>query len=336
MSNIILGYKLKYVNPFFGEYKKTGTEDEYYKGSIKQITHDGDTIKVSSRGNFSVRFLGIDTPEISFEINGGGSFYHTDSQKWIDYLNNVNDLWNDMKDQLGQGLFNYISNILDNDNVALNHNIHAKRAEDKLEAFISEDMELLGLSKENMKFFLPFSYEILDGYGRLLGFVHPDLKNDAIVIDNPPDRITSYNDRMLKSGYSLPYFIWPNINPFRKEPSIIDAVYNSPQELRDKINNDYLFSQARQNVKKARSEQIGVFESNFEFENQQTVKLLLEAFELRFLSRQKPPSRFFINLNATDNKVLPPTEYYNYLSEDRLFIPEEYIPLFKKKGWVIS
>lgn len=336
MPNIILGDKLKYVDSYFGEYKKTGTEDEYRKGSVKEITHDGDTIKVSSRGNFSVRFLGIDTPEISFEINGGGSFYHTGSQKWIDYLNDVCDLWNDMKDQLGAGLFNHLSGILDNENVALNHNIHAKRAEDKLEDFITEDMELLELSKENMKFFIPFSYEIMDVYGRLLGFIHPDLKNQAITIDNPPDRIDSYNDRMLKSGYSLPYFIWPNINPFRKESSIVDAVYNSPHELRDKMNNDHLFTQARENVKKARSEQVGVFEPDFSFDNHRTGKLLLEAFELRFLSRQKAPYRFFIDLNADDNVILPPTEYYNYLPEDRLFIPQEYIPLFEKKGWVVS
>ena len=33
-------------------------------GSVKQQVHDGDTITVRADGNFGVRLLGIDTPEI--------------------------------------------------------------------------------------------------------------------------------------------------------------------------------------------------------------------------------------------------------------------------------
>ena len=42
-------------------------------GSVRQQVHDGDTIIVRAPGNFGVRFLGIDAPEISFlnSMNSG-------------------------------------------------------------------------------------------------------------------------------------------------------------------------------------------------------------------------------------------------------------------------
>jgi len=36
--------------------------------SVKQAVHDGDTITAAAAGNLSTRFLGIDTPEISFQF----------------------------------------------------------------------------------------------------------------------------------------------------------------------------------------------------------------------------------------------------------------------------
>jgi hypothetical protein len=35
---------------------------------VRQQTHDGDTAIVDPRGNLSVRFLGVDAPEISFTL----------------------------------------------------------------------------------------------------------------------------------------------------------------------------------------------------------------------------------------------------------------------------
>ena len=34
----------------------------------------------------------------------------------------------------------------------------------------------------------------------------------------------SYNERMLEEGMAAPYFIWPNLDPFKKWPTLIDAV----------------------------------------------------------------------------------------------------------------
>ena len=331
MSNVIKGRNLKFMSCNLAEYQ---SNDQYRVGSVKEVTHDGDTIKVSDRGNFSVRFLGIDTPEISFEINNDNIFHSTGSPKWINYLNEISTKWCEMKDDLGTGLFNYVSEKLSKGSLAINHSIHAKRAENKLEELIESDMKKLGLNSDSMKFFLPFSYEILDQYGRLLSFVHVDKKNPVITTDI--GHIESYNFRMLESGHSLPYFIWPNINPFRKESDIVRAVYDSPSDFRTKISDDLSLGRARDAVKKAREDEVGVFQRIVEYEGVETQNLLLEAFELRYLSRQKAPSRYFIDLCSSSNQIIKPTEYFKYLPEDRLFLPTQYIPLFEKKGWVVS
>jgi hypothetical protein len=42
---------------------------------------------------------------------------------------------------------------------------------------------------------------------------------------NPADApALSYNERMLETGMAAPYFIWPNLDPFKQQPSLLDAV----------------------------------------------------------------------------------------------------------------
>ena len=56
-------------------------------GSLAQEIHDGDTVTVRALGNFSVRFLGIDTPEISFAFyNRPDTFISTENPAWQTYL----------------------------------------------------------------------------------------------------------------------------------------------------------------------------------------------------------------------------------------------------------
>jgi hypothetical protein len=59
----------------------------------------------------------------------------------------------------------------------------------------------------------------MDRYGRLLGYIQPDQPNTSA-----GRRFGSYNERLLAAGGVSPYFIWPNINPFRRASSITDAV----------------------------------------------------------------------------------------------------------------
>lgn len=164
MPNIILGMELKYMTPFFGEYIDNAT-NEIRKGDVKEITHDGDAVKVSVRGNFSVRLIAGDAAEISCDFkHKSGIFYRTDSDQWKDYLSNIQTYWRDIETDLN-GLYPHISQKL-NEQTATNHRKHAVEARNKLMQFIQDDMTLLGLNKENFKFFTPFSFEIMDRYGR--------------------------------------------------------------------------------------------------------------------------------------------------------------------------
>jgi hypothetical protein len=42
------------------------------RGTLGQVVHDGDTVALDPLGGFSVRFLGVDAPEVSFTLPGGG------------------------------------------------------------------------------------------------------------------------------------------------------------------------------------------------------------------------------------------------------------------------
>jgi hypothetical protein len=79
-------------------------------------------------------------------------------------------------------------------------------------------------------------------------------------------------------------------------------------------------------VKSAREQRIGIFEAED--------PLRLEAFELRFLARRRPPDRWIIALSKNDDVLIGPQDYHTLPNiEDRLFIPEEYVPLFVEAGW---
>lgn len=131
---------------------------------------------------------------------------------------------------------------------------------------------------------------------------------------------------MLEAGLACPYFIWPNVNPFRRESSLIDAV---PQagNINDVSESPNGLRLAIQWVKNARQSKIGLF--------QEDKPLKLEPFELRFLSRRSLPNRWVIDLsNPNTNTLLNPLNYHTISnSEDRLFVPGEFVPLFVEKGW---
>ncbi len=44
------------------------------RGTVSQQVHDGDTVIVEADGNLGVRFLGVDTPEVSFTLPAGKRF----------------------------------------------------------------------------------------------------------------------------------------------------------------------------------------------------------------------------------------------------------------------
>ena len=289
--------------------------------TVKQIVHDGDTVNVEAIGNIAVRFLGIDTPEVSF------MYPETDDFKKINphFKNYLTDPFNgfndsaEYKQKLGQELINYLTPKL-GPNCAENHDKHAEKAHRGLEKLIQDDETSTGASE--YKFFLAFAYEIMDAYGRFLCFLHQDLPA------NQRQGKLSYNEDLLKLGLACPYFIFPNVNPFRKEPKMTDAI-KPPAEFNAYINKEKRLTEIRDAVKTARNQNLGIFEQN--------EPLQLEPFELRYLSRRQPPSRYVIDLNQNPPKIKKPTHYHNIPhSEDRLFINPEHLCLFTERGYQIE
>ena len=188
---------------------------------------------------------------------------------------------------------------------------------------IKEDIEALGVDAASFRFFLAFANEVMDGYGRMLCYLNRNQPKE------PPPRPKSYNERLLAAGHVTPYFIWPNLDPYKRPfPSLVDAVPEpgSPVPAAAPPEATQLLQEARASVRAARENHLGVFE--------QQDPLRLYPFELRYLARRKPPDRWVIDLGAGDDVIHRPQEYPSIAEpENRLFVPAEYVPLFESKGW---
>src|SRR5262245_7217459 len=159
------------------------------------------------------------------------------------------------------------------------------------------------------------SHEPFDGYGRVLAFLRPEQRDVPA-----PQRRLEYNTRQLADGMALPYFIWPNIDPFRKASLISEAVF-APAVLRQRARSSPALNHARNAVRSARQARApGTL-----YDPQQPLKLA--AFELRFLADQRSPARAVIDLAAAEAEpILWPGDAYFVVPnpEDRLFLPVEY------------
>jgi len=284
-------------------------------GSVRQQVHDGDTINVRALGNFGVRFLGVDAPEISFKLPGEEGFTGLSDIKWERYLRDPFTNW-PHESRLDEDLIDYLKAKI-KPGVAMNQYRHATQAEDELEKEVSSDLEDLGQSEKEFQFFLAFAYEIMDRYGRLLCFINR--------YQPEGERPLTYNERLLQAGVSSPYFIWPNINPFREKKPLVNAVIE-PNKAKEEAQRDAMLRKAREGFRRARREGRGIFSSGD--------PLQLEPFEVRFLADQRRPTRWVIDLSKNDDILIKPQKYHTIRNqEDRLFIPEEYVLLFVEKDW---
>lgn len=278
---------------------------------------DGDTIGVHLEGSGSVRFLGIDTPEKSFELPGQGT-RRLDSAEWESYLTDP-FLPQFGPFELDEHLAGHLHTRI-GPGAGVNHRLHGDNAEQALIALVQSDMTALGQNLNTFGYFLAFSFEVFDSFGRLLAFINRN-QPDA---NNPGPRPLSYNERMLENGAALPYFIWPNIDPFRAS-SLLDAVI-APGTANQVAVATPALRRARDHARQARANGAGVFNS--------ANPLRFEAFEVRYLSRREPPNRAVIDLSRNDDVILRPQSYFRIPNpEDRLFIPLAFVPLFVARGW---
>ncbi|MEW6736036.1 MAG: hypothetical protein AB1489_32380 [Acidobacteriota bacterium] len=288
-------------------------------GSVKQQVHDGDTINVRAFGNFSVRFAGIDTPEISFTLPGKKTFISISDERWDQFLIDPFDpSLPAFNEPLQQGLVDY---LVEHTGVgtATNHYFHALAAQRQLEHEVNNDLVELRQTKEEFAFFLTFATDIMDRYGRMLAYINREQKE--------PPRPLDYNGRMLQSGKASPYFIWPNI-PFRKQLTLRESV---PEigTANDIANEEKTLRDSRRWVQEARQQGMGIFNRR--------EPLKLQAFELRFLAQRRVPNRWVIDLSKNDDVLIHPQQYFTVPNvEDRLFVPDDFVPLFLEKGWILQ
>ena len=286
--------------------------------SLDSSIADGDTIGFHLSGNGSLRFLGVDTPEKNFQLPGSQASRRLDSAEWEAYLTDP-FLPGLGSYHLDAGLIEYLRGRV-GPGAGINHRFHGERAEQALIEQVQADMDALGQNPDTFGYFFAFSHEVFDAYGRFLAFMNRNQPN----ANTPNPRPLSYNERQLEKGVALPYFIWPNIAPFR-EKSLLDAVF-APGMAKRVAESNIDLSRARNFVRQARANKIGIFNSDN--------PLRLEAFEVRYLGRREIPNRAVIDLSRDDDVILQAQHYFRIPNaEDRLYIPPAFVPLFVTRGW---
>jgi endonuclease YncB( thermonuclease family) len=285
------------------------------RGTPGQQVSDGDTVGVEADGNLSVRLLGVDAPERALPLpevateavdrRPGAPFVALSDERWEDFLT---DPFADGSLRLRRSLREHLERAL-GPGCAANHARFAGAAKLALRGLVERDLEESG-TRDELRFFMAFASEVIDGYGRLLCYLNRDQPR--------PPRPPTYNERLLISGDLLPYFIWPNVDPFRVQPSLVEAVPRpgAAPPLADE----------RAAVAAARAQGLGVWGGD--------EPLRLSPFELRYLARLTPPERWVIDLAARDDRLLAPQLYPRIdRPEDRLFVGEAFVPLFESRGW---
>jgi len=288
----------------------------------QHAAHDGDTANTLAVGYLPVRFLGMDTPEVAFSLpEKDGTRPRPkpiDDAGWQAFLADpFGPQYPPFQPELAKHLEAHLRGRLKK-TAALNHAKYAKVAREELVKLIKADMAHLGANPTQFLLFHAFAYEALDRYGRLLAYVHPDQPPG-------PQRLPSYNDRLLTAGLASPYFIWPNVDPFLTAPTWLEAVI-PPRQARDYAEAPGKLRAARESVRNARARGQGLFDL--------TDPLQLYPFELRFLADRRPPARWVIDLSRRDDLLIEPQAYYEIANiEDRLYISPEHVGFFEAAGW---
>lgn len=287
-------------------------------GAVTLQVHDGDTLNTRGLGNLPIRFLGIDAAEVSSPLPGQRTFVPLGDKRWGDVLK---ELGKGPLPFLEPGLAQYLKPKL-LAKAARNHARHAADAQALLEAEVRKDMKRLRKTEDDFEYWAAFAFEVMDRYGRLLSFIHP---NQPDAKKTGQKRLSSYNERLIDAAAVSLYLIWPNINPFRKAASVAAAVFK-PGTANQRAESDLKLQAARRALARARGKKTGIFDAKD--------PLILEGFELRLLSGRRAPERWVIDLSKSDNVLVQPQRYFTIPNcEDRLFIPPEYVPLFVAAGW---
>jgi endonuclease YncB( thermonuclease family) len=347
-----------------------------------ESTLDGDTIQTAKEGLMDIRFCGVDTPELGLMLAKHEFNYlfnveeekarktpdltYVPTEEFEEYFSNPFDM-NKYPDSeafinaLGEEFVNnHLRKIL-NKHTAKNHKIHAEKARLELVKIVENDIRRSIKASDMFQLYIEFPYEILDRFGRFLGWVYYERDKPRKGKDSKKERVSlSYNEIMLKKGYAIPYFIWPNVSPLEESNASLSIMQSLPnaKDFRNCIESDDILTNVRDSVKNARKNGLGIFEEKD--------RLMLLPFELRYLidrytfsgvtsqsitckkrngsdsalddkSSKKPLHRYVLDLSKLDNPELElPSNYYKIELENRLFVDEHFVPLFYAKGYGIQ
>ncbi len=294
------------------------------RASTAQITHDGDTVSVSTDANLGIRFLGIDTPEISFDFPGKRGFLGLNNPAWPEFFTGP-DLQLKLK-KLNPALQAHLNSVLgDGTGIAENHYFHADKGKENLKNEIEDDMRQAGKTNEDFLFFQAYAYEFLESYGRLLCYLRPH--RDNFEGETPATSAIDYNIRQLAGGFATPYFIFPNVDPFLRISNPLDKKIISPEGFWKFMLKATKLKSSRDAVKGARNRKAGIYNP--------TNPLRLLPMELRSIARGSKPNRPVIDLgNPGVNKILDPELYFTIENvEDRFYLPPMFTDYFVLAGW---
>lgn len=288
------------------------------RGIIAQQVHDGDTVTIEADGNFGVRFLGIDAPEVSIP------------------LGDVAAVREPHRPEVGRGAHRPARRrsgpgvrpaVGGGPGRAPGRARRCWRGGQPCPAGCGRDDRAGGhgprgpdgIGQDEGR--LP----VLPGVRR--GGDGPLRSAAGLSASRPArhpaaQRFGSYNERLLAAGWVSPYFIWPNINPFRRAGSVTAAV-PPPGGAAELAERDGSLRAAPRAIAQARRQELGLY----------AAPLGLLPFELRFLARRQPPDRWLVDLSTDAAVLVPPQAYPDVpLPEDRLFVPTEYVPLWEQHG----
>lgn len=294
--------------------------------STSQITHDGDTISISTDANFSIRFLGIDSPEISFDFPGRKGFIGLDNPAWDEFFTGP-ELPKKLKNNSAALNAHLMAVLGDGTGIAANHNQLAEAARDSLRREIEDDLRAAGKTTADFLFFQAYAYEFLDSYGRLLCYLRPH--RDNFEGEPPATSAIDYNIRQLANGAATPYFIFPNVDPFLRITNPLDKKIIAPDGFWKFMSKAAKLNGARAAVQNARKRQVGIYNP--------ADPLRLLPMELRSIARGSKPNRFVIDLGQPgSNKLLDPELYFTIENvEDRFYLPPMFTDYFVMAGWEI-
>jgi hypothetical protein len=151
---------------------------------------------------------------------------------------------------------------------------------------VEGDIQGLGQTNQTFEFFMVFANDVMDRYGRLLGYINRDHPNPT-----QPSRPRSHNERLLQEEEVATYFIWPNVDPYRRAGSVVAAAESFPPgSANAAAERDFSMKFARARGRQCQGG-LGVFAG---------ASLRLLPLVLRFPSRRQPPDPWVIDQSKND------------------------------------